>query len=378
MITVTEVRTKKQWKDFAVFPIRLYKDCPYYVPAFIADDKNISNPKKNPPAKNCDIKAFLAYKDGVLAGRIACIVAHESNELFNQKRIRFTRFDAIDDISVTTALIQAVEAYAKTQGLTEIHGPWGFNDTDREGMLTDGYDEMGSYATNYNFPYYNEHMEKLGFVKESGWVESEIHFPTEGEPLFERYYKLGEYTKRRYRLRELCETLSVKEIIKLYGDKFFDCYNAAYKDLDMFVEIKDEAKQAVLDQFAVMVNKEFLSVLVNEEDEIAAFFVVLPSFGKIVKKHGGKMTLPFIFDLLRYMKKPDTVELTLIAVQPEYRKKGYSAGCIARLLKSFSTNGVKRVISCPTLESNTAVRAQWNAMDSKIIKTRQTYIKNID
>ena len=378
MITISEITTKKQWKLFAKFPIELYKNCPNYVPAFLSDDYNMANPEKNPAAANATVKGWLAYKDGVLVGRIAAILLPESNAQWNQKRLRFSRLDAIDDKNVFAALLETVENFAKANGLTEVHGPWGFNDTDREGMLTDGYDLMGSYITYYNFPYYNDRMKELGYQAESVWVESEILFPKEGEPLYERFFKLGEYTKKRYKLKELCETLSVKQIVKRYGDKFFDCYNAAYKDLDMFVEIKDEAKQAILNQFSMMINKDFLSVLVNENDDVVAFCVVLPSFGKIVKKHGGKTSLPFILDFLKYIKKPDVLELTLIAVRPEFKKKGYTAGCIARMMQSFSRNNVKTVLSCPTLETNEAVRAQWSALDNKIVKRRQTYIKPID
>jgi hypothetical protein len=221
-----------------------------------------------------------------------------------------------------------LEKFARENGLTAIHGPWGFNDTDREGMLTSGFDEDGSYATLYNFPYYNEHMTSLGFVKEAGWIESEVKFPDKGDPMYDRFIKLGAYVKKRYNLTEVCEKMSMKQIVKKYGDSFFRCYNDAYKKLDMFVEIKDEAKKQVLDQFAIMINKEFFSVLVDENDEVVAFTVLLPAFGKVMKKHGGKITLPFIFDLKKCLSKPDTLELTLIAVRPEYLKKGYNAGGI--------------------------------------------------
>lgn len=242
-------------------------------------------------------------------------------------------------------------------------------------MLTSGYDEDGSYATIYNHPYYNEHLIKMGYEKESGWIESEIVFPAKGEPNYDRYVKLGSYVKKKFNLTELCEKYSMRQIVKKYGDSFFDCYNEAYKDLDMFVEIKDEAKKQVLDQFAVMINKEFFSVLVDESDKVVAFFVMLPSFGKIIKKHGGRMTLPFILELSKYLKKPDVIELMLIAVRPEFLKKGYSAGCISRIMENLAKNKIKKVVSMPTLESNTAVRAQWNALESKETKTRQTYIK---
>ena len=153
MIEVIEVKTKKQWKEFATFPIKLYKDSKYYVPAFVTDDMYMANEKKNFSAKNCIVKAFLAYKDGILAGRIAGIIVNESNEKFNQKNVRFSRFDFIDDKNVAEALIKAVESFGKEYGMEVIHGPWGFNDADREGMLTFGFDKKATYATNYNFDY---------------------------------------------------------------------------------------------------------------------------------------------------------------------------------------------------------------------------------
>ena len=375
MITITEVKTKKDWKTFATFATNLYKGNPHYVPAFISDDRDMANPKKNPNAQNALVKAFLAHKDGKVVGRIAGIILQDSELEEDKKLVRFTRFDVIDDIKVTKALFEKLEEFARENGREGIHGPWGFNDTDREGMLTSGYDEDGSYATLYNFAYYNEHMQKLGFEKESGWLESEIILPSEGEPNYARYVKLGSYVKKKFNLTELCEKYSMRQIVKKYGDSFFDCYNEAYKDLDMFVEIKDEAKKQVLDQFAVMINKEFFSVLVDESDKVVAFFVMLPSFGKIIKKHDGKMTLPFILELSKYLKKPDVIELMLIAVRPEFLKKGYSAGCISRIMENLAKNKIKKVVSMPTLETNVAVRAQWNALESKETKTRQTYIK---
>ena len=176
---------------------------------------------------------------------------------------------------------------------------------------------------------------------------------------------------------ELCETMSVKQIIKKYGDSFFDCYNDGYKKLDMFVEIKDDVKKQILDQFEMLINKEFFSVLVDESDRVVAFTILTPAFGKIMKKHDGKTNLPFIFDVLKYLKNPDKLETTLGAVRSEFLKKGYNAPCFSRMMQKIDEHNIDRVCSLPTLETNTAVRAQWNAFESKIIKQRQTYIKNI-
>ena len=377
MISLVEVKTRKQWLEFATFPTKLYKDNPHYVPAFVSDDADMANPKKNPNAKRSIVKAFLAYKDGEIAGRIAGIILLDSPLEEDKTTIRFSRYDVIDDIEVSKALFNAIEDMAKEHGMSAIHGPWDFNDTGREGMLTFGYDEDASWATLYNHAYYNDHMAQLGFVKESGWIEQELFVPGEDDPNYARYIKLGEYVKKKFKLRELCETMSVKQIIKKYGDSFFDCYNDGYKKLDMFVEIKDDVKKQILDQFEMLINKEFFSVLVDESDRVVAFTILTPAFGKIMKKHDGKTNLPFIFDVLKYLKKPDKLETTLGAVRSEFLKKGYNAPCCARMIQKINEHKIGRVCSLPTLETNTAVRAQWNAFESKIIKQRQTYIKNI-
>lgn len=378
MIKIVEVTTKKQWKIFAKFPINLYKDNPYYVPVFVNDDVNMANPKKNKSAKNCTVKAFLAYKDDVLAGRIAGIIVHDSNDIYNQKRVRFSRFDFINDIGVAKALLDAVANFGKEHGMEEIHGPWGFNDTDREGMLTEGFDRQGSYATIYNYPYYPEFMDELGFKGESFWVEEKFKLAPDGDPLLQRYVKLKEFVKKKFELRELTETLSVKQILKDYGDKFFDCYNSAYSKLDMFVEIKDEAKQEVLDTFGAMLNRKYLSVIANKNDEVVAFGVVLPAFGHILKKHNGKMNLPFIIELFKTINHPTTLELTLVAVRPDYAKLGVTAACLGKICEVILSEGVTDVVTDPTLETNEAVRAQWSTVPTEIIKRRRTYIKDID
>jgi len=376
MIEIKQVVTKRQWKKFAGFPIDLYKANPNYVPVFLADDVHMANEKKNFAAKGCIVRAFLAYKDGVLAGRIAGIIIPESNRVHNDNAVRYSRFDFIEDIEVARSLLDAVIAFGKEHGMGRIHGPWGFNDTDREGMLTYGFDEPGSYATNYNFPYYPAFLQELGYTTESSWIEEDIILPKPNEEYYEKILKVSEFVKRKYKLRELADTLSVKQVVKRYGDKFFDCYNAAYKDLDMFFEISGEAKKTVLSQFATIINEDYYSVIVDEHDDVVAFCIALPSLAEPLKKHGGKMTLGMLIDLVRALKHPSTLELTIMAVRPEFKMYGYNAACFGRLFKNIGKNKLKRVVSCPSLESNTAIRAQWNKMQSEVIKRRSTYTKS--
>ncbi len=378
MIEIKEVKTKKDWKNFASFPLALYKNEKNYVPALFDDERNLANVKKNFSAVGCTVKAFLCYKDGSLAGRIAGIIVDESNKKWNEKAVRFSRFDFIEDISVASALLDAVKNFGKEQGMTRMHGPWGFNDTDREGLLTFGFDEEGSFATNYNFPYYAEFMEKLGYQTESVWIEERLDMPkSKDDPIYQKYDGLRNFIGQKFGLKELADKMSVKQIVKRYGDKFFDCYNQAYQNLDMYVKVEGDAKKVVLRQFATLVNPKFFSVIVDKNDDVVAFAVVLPSIGRAFKKHDGKLTIPCLIDLFKILKKPEKVELTLVAVTPEYKKIGINAMCIARILESVIDEKVSDVVSDPTLETNTAVRAQWKNIPSVTIKRRQTYTINI-
>ncbi|MCQ2399515.1 MAG: N-acetyltransferase [Clostridia bacterium] len=378
MIEIVEVKTKKQWEDFADFPIKYYKKCPYYVPSFRDDDINMANEKKNFSCIGCDVKAFLAYKDGVLAGRIAGVIVRESNRLYNQKNIRFNRFDFIEDEEVAKALLKAVASFGKEKGMEVMHGPWGFNDTDREGMLIYGFDKVSTYATNFNYPYYPEFMRKFGFNDESVWLEQKFTVPEKDDENYTRFVKLGAFVKNKYELRELTEEMSFGNIVKNYGDKFFDCFNAAYSKLDMYVEIGGEAKKVVLKQFATALNPRYVSVLADKNDDVVAFGVVMPAIGQAIKKHDGKQNLPFVFDFINALNHPKALELTLVAVRPEYSNLGYSAACFGKILKNIVDDGITEVVSDPTLETNTAVRAQWEQVPHETIKKRQTFTKQID
>lgn len=373
MVEIIEAITPLQMKKFALFPIDLYKGNPYYVPPFTADEKKINDPKVNFAAVGCDTKCFLAYRGGKIVGRIAGVVVRASNEKYNQKRIRFTRFDFIDDEEVASSLLSAVADYGRSLGMTEMHGPWGFNDTDREGMLTFGFDKLSTFATNYNYSYYSKIMDKLGYEKESEWIE--YGFPV--QELDPRYGKIGEAVARRNGFKELAGVISVKNIIKNYGDKFFDCYNAAYKDLDCYVEIKGDAKKNVLKTFASVINDEYLSIIVDEKtDKIVAFGIAIPSLGKIVNKHRGS-ALKSLPGIIKEIRKPKALELTLVGVAPEYRNSGVNAMIIDRIWRNVNKNGITEVVSNPMLTTNASVLAQWKSIPHEIIKRRQTYIKQI-
>ena len=375
MIEIKEIKTKKELKLFATYPVKLYKDCPYYVPSLLSDEINTFNPKKNFSLKANKIKGFLAYKNGVLVGRIAGLINYKDNQLQGKKMIRFSRFDCIDDLEVFKALLSAVEDFGKENGMNIIHGPWGFNDTDREGMLTFGFNERSTYATNYYYPYFYQNMEKLGFKAESKWLERRFIIPSKPD---ERMDKLAEKLKVKLKVRELTDTLSIKQIVKRYGDKFFDTMNEAYRNLDAYVPIEGEAKKNVLSQFATIINKKYVSFLVDENDEIAAFGIVLPSIANALIKNRGRL-FPFGFiGVLKSIWFPKELEMALIGVKDKYKNTGINAIIISKLLTSIIKNNITLLESNPMLEHNYNIQQQWKFIETDIVKRRQTYYKEID
>lgn len=373
MVKIVEAVTSAQMRAFARYPLELYKDCDYYVPCFTSDEKNIKNPKKNYAAEGCEVKCFLAEKNGRIVGRIAGVIVSESNRKFGEKKIRFSRFDFNGDEDVAEALLSKVAEFGKERGMTVIHGPWGFNDTDREGMLTSGFDRPATYATNYNYEYYADVVRKLGFKKESEWVEFAI-YPGTLDP---KIYKAADFVQKRYGFVELNDKYPIKRIIREYGDLFFDCYNEAYKDLDCYVELKGKVKQNVIAQFATVINQDYFSCILDPKTgKIAAFGVVIPAIGKIIKKHNGNLIASAI-PLLKAKKKPDALELTLIGVAPEYRNSGVNAMIITRIHRNIMKNGIKNVVCNPMLTTNAGILTQWKWVEHEEIKRRATFEKEI-
>jgi N-acetylglutamate synthase-like GNAT family acetyltransferase len=373
MVEIVEVKTKKQRKLFATFPVNLYKDSPCYVPSFVGDEMYLDDPKKNLSKGSSEFRAFLAYKDHKLVGRIAGIINHESNKRHNEKCIRFSRIDFIDDKEVSKALIETIVNWGKEKGLEVIHGPWGFDDTDREGMLSFGYDEFSTYATAYSYPYYINHLEDLGFVKESEWHEF-MFFLKDVDP---RYYKAGEMVKRQNKYRDVCVNMPMKKIIKKYGDSFFECYNRAYAELDNFIPLVNEAKKATLKQFATIINPKFTSIIVdNKSDKVVAFVIVLPYIGDVLRKAKGSM-IKAALPLLHTIKHPKKLELTLVGVDPDYRNSGAFALMFNTFYQNCEKAHITDLVADPILTTNISMMNVWSHMNKEVRCKRQTFRKNI-
>ncbi len=374
MIEIKEVLTKDDLKKFAGYPVKLYKDCPYYVPTMRSDEMNTFNPKKNFSLKHNEAKGFLCFKDGELVGRIAGIINHRYNEISGKKYIRFSRLECIDDIEVFKALLGSVEKWGKQKGMEIIHGPWGFNDTDREGMLTYGFDVRSTYATNYYYPYFSKRMEELGFSDESKWVEFSFDIPDKPD---ERMDRLASKIKAKYGLVDVAETMSVKEILNKYGSKMFETLTEAYGRLDGYVPIEGEERQNVLDQFATIVNTRYISFLIDKNDDVAGFGVVLPSIAKPMIKHKGKLFPTGFIGVLKSIKSPKELEMALIGVKQSYKNSGINAIVISRILNNIVEDNVQLIESNPMLEHNKNIQNQWKFASSTISKKRQTYQKEI-
>ena len=372
MVEIVEVITKKQLKQFALFPVRLYKKCPYYVPSFLSDDYNIYDEKKNLSKGTSDVKCFLAYKDGKIVGRIAGIIVNESNKKFNEKNVRFNRFDFIDDKEVSSKLLEAVISWGKEQGMNKIHGPWGFNDTDREGMLTFGFDEYSTYATAYCYPYYREHMESFGYEKESEWLEHRVDL----EHPDQRFFKVAEMVEKRGQFRDVALTMKMKDIVKKYGDSFFECYNRAYSQLDNYIPLEGDLKEATLKQFATIINVKYFSCIVDQNDRVVSFIVNLPYIGDVLRKAKGR-TLLAALPLLWTIKHPKKLELTIFAVDPDYRNSGVHALAISNLMKKFEKGAIKDFVMDPILTTNLKMLYTLQGLDISLRARRQTYKKDI-
>lgn len=372
-VIIKEVLTKKDLRKFVVFPNKLYKGNEYYAPFLYNDEIDIFNKKKNPAYEFSDTKLFLAYKDKKIVGRIAGIINYAYNEKWNKNAIRFTRIDFIDDYEVSSALLNAVVDWGKENGLTEIMGPIGFTDIDHEGMLIEGFEELNMTLTFYNYPYYKEHMERLGLKKDVDWVEYQITIPNNrdermariSEHLKERYgYKVVFYKKRKDLLKDGYNVFKLvdKEFAKLYGT----------------VPLTDKLIEKTIKDYIPLVNLKYLCTIKDKEDKIIAFAVLIPSIIKAVQKSNGKF-LPFgIFRMLRALYgKNDTLEMYWIAVDSEYQKKGIPAIIMDEMLKMFIDNGIRICETGPELEKNEAVQSMWKTFEARRHKRRRCWIKEI-
>lgn len=377
-IQVVEVTTSKQRKAFVDFFYDLYRDSPYAVPYLYLAEKLTLKPGSNPAFEFCEAQCFLAYNDGKVVGRVAAIINHRANDYWKREMARFGWFDFVDDPKVSEALLLAVEKWGKGKGMTEIAGPFGFEDMDREGMLVDGFDELSSMYVNYNYPYYPKHMDRLGYRKDNDYVEYRIKVP---EVTPEKFARTAKLIKTRYHLEE--RKFSHREMTK--GGKareLFNILNITYGNLYGYSQLSTEQIDTITNNYIKLTDLNLVTCVVDTEkdDKMVGFGVSFTSFSEALRHTRNGHLLPFgWWHLLKVMKwhKTPTVDLLLIGVLPEYRVKGANAIIFNDLISWYRRYGFKYAVTGPQMETNKGVLSQWQYLESEEIRRHRIYVKDI-
>lgn len=377
-IIVKEITpTRSNLKKFVEFPNKLYKGNPYFIPSLVFDDINTLTPEKNPAFELCEAAFFLAYKNNKIVGRIAAIINHEVNNSSRVSEVRFGFVDFIDDKEVVKALFDTVENWGRERQMKKIVGPLGFTDLDHEGMLIDGFEELGTMATIYNYPYYPTRLEELGYKKEVDWNEFLITIPTE---IPDKHRRIAEIVKKKFNLRIL-KFQSRKEIKEKYGHALFELINEAYADLYGYSRLSKKQIDYYVDMYIPMLNLDLITLIVDGDDKLVGVGISMQSMSKALQKSRGKL-FPFGWiHLLKCLKgKPHTnnrVDLMLVAVKPEYQGKGVNALLFTDLIPTYNKWGFTIAESNPELAENDKVQNQWESFEYRQHRRRRAFSKEL-
>ena len=369
---VKQVITRGEQRQFVEFPLSLYKNNPYFVPPLYADEMAMFK-KGYMYHDEAESVFFNAYDDnGKMVGRIHGILQHAANKKWGQKRVRFTRFDAIDDQEVANALFAAVENWAKEKGMEEVVGPLGFSDLEREGLLIEGFDQLSTFEEQYNYPYYQKLIENLGYVKDVDWLEHKLSKPNIES---DRLKRLGNRMLERYNLR-FGKPKNTAELIKKYAEGIFEMLDITYAHIYGTVPLTDKVKKELIKNFKLIVDPRFTDVIIDENGKVVCFSICFPSIAKAVQKSGGRLTLGCILRILKAKRKPEILDLGLIGVSPEYKNKGVSTAMLSGLLDLFD-NGIKHAETNLNLEENNNILNQWKNFEVVQHKRRRCFVKKI-
>ena len=374
-IEIIPVTSRKELKQFVQFFYDLYRGNDYAVPYLFSDEMSTLEHDGNPSFECCEAEYFMAIKDGKMVGRVAAIINHRANERWDRKQVRFSWFDFVDDPEVSAALLKTVEDWGRAKGMTEIAGPIGFIDTDREGMLVEGFDELSTMYINYNYPYYPQHMEQRGYEKANDWVELRVKVP---EVVPDKFAKITEMVRKRYGLR--VHKFSRKELVQDgWGERIFDLLNETYKNLYGFSQLSDHQIDKLVNDYIKLADLNLVTGIMDG-DKLVGFGVTFPSFSKALRKTRDGRFLPFgWWHLLKILKwhETDTVDLLLIGVLPEYRSKGANALIFDDLIRQFRSYGFDWAITGPQMETNEGVLSQWQYLESEQIRRHRCYKKDL-
>jgi hypothetical protein len=373
MITIKEINSKRDLKQFVLFPFQLYKDSKYWVPPIIKEEIASFDKTKNPAFENAEVWFYLAYQNNEIVGRIAVIVNWHEIKTQNLKKIRFGWFDFIDDINVSKALLDKVFEKGKEKSLEYAEGPMGFSNMDKVGVLIEGFDRISSMITWYNYPYYKEHFDKLGFTVEKEFIESEFSFNNVQNT--DVFYRADKIVREKHQLRAL-NFIKTEDILP-YINQMFDLFNRAYASLSSFVAVTEKQKEFFKKKYIKLINPEYIKFIVDKDDNLVAFSIVMTSYSEALQKSKGKL-FPFGFiHFLNAKKKADTVLFYLIGIAPEYQNKGLNAIVFKEYYETFKKFDVKNCQLTPILSDNHALQNLWKNFDPKVFARRRTYRKNL-
>lgn len=371
-IQIKEIFSRTELREFAKFPLRLYQNNPYFVPPLVAEEINNLDTSKNPAFKHAKARYFLAYKNGQIVGRIAAIINDIEVNQLQDKKIRFGHFDVIDDIEVSKALFAKVAEIGKENGLTYMEGPMGATNLEFAGMLTYGFDRISTAIGPYNYEYYPQHMEALGFEKQKEWVEN---FMTAPETISDKIFDFAKLVTERYKLNVIHFKNSSE--LQPYIKPVFDLLEESYKDLETFVPITEEQKAFYAKKYSTILNPDFITFIEDENKNLIAFAITMPSFAKALQKAKGRF-FPFgWYHLMKAQKKNDTVEFVLIGVHPSYQRKGVTAIIFKEMYETFRKHNIKFLETNPELEDNQSVQMLWKDYNPILHKRRKTFKKSI-
>lgn len=373
MIETRMVVSRKEQKDFLNFPGKLYKGNPCYVPPLFIDERKIFR-KDYVYYETCDAVCYNAYRDGLMAGRIQGIIQRASNEKTGEKRVRFTRFDVIEDFEVAKALFEKVEEWALEKGMEIACGPLGFSDLEREGLLIEGFDEMNTFEEQYNAPYYADFIERLGYRKEVDWVESRIYKPDQES--YDNMQYMSDLVMKRYKLH-FGYAKSGRDFVRKYLDGFFEILDKSYENIYGTVPFTDSMKKLLASNFDLIIDEKHVAIVLDSEERPVLIGICFPSIAKAMQISDGHLTPRSIVRFLKDRSHPEVIDLGLIGVDPAWANKGVSVCVAAGLARMLCEPGVKYAETNLNLEENYAIQNLWKRFNSVRTKRRRSYIKSL-
>lgn len=374
MIKIKVVSTKKDLRAFIDFPTKLYRNNPYFTPYIFEDEMKNLDPKFNPASEYCDFRLFLAFKNDVIVGRVAAIINRYSNEKYHEKRVRFNRIDFIDDVDVFNALMNAVNDYGKSLGMTQLAGPLGYSDQDKEGLLTFGFEEKNMFVTFYTAAYYVKHFERYGFKIDATWNEYQIKVPKEVPPILE---KISQRVLERNQLHLVKVKSKRYATLAPYIKQIFQLMNKTYDHLYGYVPVKEDLMDMLAKQYIPLVNLDYIQLVCDAQEKVVAFGLMIPSPVDALKRSKGHL-FPFGFiDFFSQLKRSKVLDMLLVAVEPSLKNSGVLALVFTEAIKNAVKNGIQFAETGPELENNQHVQSLWKNFEHRHHKTRSAFVKDI-